>query len=213
MIIGNDDFNQLHREILYYYRCIKLVNLNDKLHLIAYGTPTDPATATERPVACLSLGKTANGFGKAPSRDFTGFVVGEVPKIEPDQICKDREMVIRIASAVLSLAALLALISGFLFWTGTALNSIQLHMLLGFLAVGALLVIAAAQVFAKGGSWSLAAAAVVLGAATIALGITQTSLMIGNLHWIVEIVHLLLGLLIVGLGHMLAARYRRNNAD
>jgi hypothetical protein len=37
--------------------------------------------------------------------------------------------------------------------------------------------------------------------------------MIGNLHWIVEIVHLLLGLLIVGLGHMLAARYRRNNAD
>jgi endonuclease/exonuclease/phosphatase (EEP) superfamily protein YafD len=122
-------------------------------------------------------------------------------------------MVIRIASAVLTLAALLALISGFLFWTGTALNSIQLHMLLGFLAVGALLVIAAAQVFARGGSWSLAAAAVVLGAATIALGITQTSLMIGNLHWIVEIVHLLLGLLIVGLGHMLAARYRRNNAD
>ena len=47
-------------------------------------------------------------------------------------------MVNRIAAAVLTLAGSLALISGLLFWTGTALNLMTLHMLLGFLAVGAL---------------------------------------------------------------------------
>ena len=65
-------------------------------------------------------------------------------------------MVIRIASAVLTLAGLLALISGVLFWTGTALNLMALHMLLGFLAVGALWVIGVAQAFAERGSWVIA---------------------------------------------------------
>ena len=61
-------------------------------------------------------------------------------------------MVIRIASAVMSLAGLLALVSGLLFWTGTALDWIQLHMLLGFLTVGALWVVAIGQIFAKKGN-------------------------------------------------------------
>ncbi|MGH7797840.1 MAG: hypothetical protein ACREQ2_23510 [Candidatus Binatia bacterium] len=121
-------------------------------------------------------------------------------------------MVIRIASAVLSLAGLLALVSGLLFWTGTALNWIRLHMLLGFLAVGALWVIAIAQFFAKGGGWIIAAAAIVVGAATIVLGMTQASLMVGDFHWIIDVLHLLLGIFTIGLGHMGAARYRKDSA-
>ena len=78
-------------------------------------------------------------------------------------------MVIRIASAVLTLAGLLALISGVLFWTGTALNLMALHMLLGFLAVGALWVIGAAQAFAPRGSWIIAACALIVGAVMIVL--------------------------------------------
>jgi hypothetical protein len=109
----------------------------------------------------------------------------------------------------LTLAGLLALVSGLLFWTGTALSLMQLHMMLGFLAVGALWVIAIGQVFAKGGSWIIAAAAIVVGAATAVLGMTQASLMIGNFHWIIETLHLLLGLLTIGLGHMGWARHRR----
>ncbi len=50
-------------------------------------------------------------------------------------------MVIRIASVVLSFAGLLALILGLLVWADRALNLIQMHMLLGLLAVGALWVI------------------------------------------------------------------------
>ena len=121
-------------------------------------------------------------------------------------------MVIRIAFAVLSLAGLLALVSGLLFWTGSALNLMQPHMLLGFLAVGALWVVGIGQALAKGGSWILATAAGVVGAATIVLGINQGSLMIGDFHWFVEVLHLLLGLLTIGLGHMGAARYRKGSA-
>jgi hypothetical protein len=120
-------------------------------------------------------------------------------------------MVIRIASAVLSLAGLLALILGLLFWTGVALNLMQMHMLLGLLAVGALLVIGIGQAFSKGGSWIIVAGALVVGAATIVLGMTQASLMVNEFHWVIQVIHLVLGLLTIGMGHMGAARYRKSS--
>jgi hypothetical protein len=119
-------------------------------------------------------------------------------------------MVIRIASVVLSFAGLLALILGLLFWTNSALNLIQMHMLLGLLAVGALWVIGIGQALSKGGSWGVAASALVVGAAMIILGWTQSSLMVGELHWIIQVLHLVLGLLVIGMGHMGAARYRKS---
>ena len=119
-------------------------------------------------------------------------------------------MVIRISSAVLSLAGVLALISGLLFWTGSALNLISLHMLLGFLAVGALWVVGVAQAFAPGGSWIVAACALILGALMIAVGMMQSSLLIGSFHWMVKVIHLLLGILTIGIGHMAAARSHRD---
>jgi hypothetical protein len=118
-------------------------------------------------------------------------------------------MVIRIAAAVLSLAGLLALISGLLFWTGTALNLLALHMLLGFLAVGALWVIGFAQAFARRGSWIIAACALIVGAVMIVIGMMQSSLFVGNFHWVIQVIHLILGLLTIGIGHMAAARYRK----
>lgn len=119
-------------------------------------------------------------------------------------------MVIRIASAVLTLAGLLALISGSLFWMGLPLNLMTLHMLLGFLAVAALWTIGLAQAIVNGGSWVIAGCAVLVGTLTIILGFYQSSLMIGALHWIIELTHLILGILTIGLGHMGAARYRRS---
>src|SRR5215470_2951146 len=120
-------------------------------------------------------------------------------------------MVIRIAAAVLSLAGLLALILGLLFWTGAALNLLQMHMLLGLLAVGALLVIGIGQAFSRGGSWIIAVGTLVVGAATIVIGMVQASLMVGEFHWVIQVVHLLLGLLTIGMGHMGAARYRKSS--
>ncbi|HEX2228000.1 MAG TPA: hypothetical protein VHM64_12745 [Candidatus Binatia bacterium] len=118
-------------------------------------------------------------------------------------------MVIRIASAVLTVAGLLALISGILFWTGTAVNFIALHMLLGFLTVGTLWVIGLAQAFAQHGSWVIAACALIVGAFMIILGMMQSSLLPGEYHWIIQTIHLALGILTIGAGHMAAARYRK----
>jgi hypothetical protein len=110
------------------------------------------------------------------------------------------------------MAGLLALVSGILFWTGTAVNLIALHMLLGFLAVGALWLIGLTQAFAQHGSWIIAACALIVGAAMIVLGIMQSSLLVGRFHWVIQVIHLLLGLLTIGIGHMAAARYRKASA-
>src|SRR5437773_9432527 len=115
-------------------------------------------------------------------------------------------MVIRIASAVLSLDGLLALILGLLYWTGTALYLLQMHMLLGFLAVGALWVIGIGQAFSKAGNWVIAACALVVGAVTIAIGVIQSSLMVGEFHWVIQIIHLVLGLLAIGMGDRKSTR-------
>jgi hypothetical protein len=118
-------------------------------------------------------------------------------------------MAIRIASVVLSFAGLLALIMGLLVWTNSAPNLVQMHMLLGLLAVGALWFIGIGQAFSKSGSWLIAACALVVGAAMIILGLNQSALMLGPSHWVIQIVHLVLGLLVIGIGHMGAARYRK----
>jgi hypothetical protein len=116
-------------------------------------------------------------------------------------------MVIRIASVVLSFAGSLALILGLLVWTNSALNLIQMHMLLGLLAVGALWVIGIGQAFSKAGSWLTCA--LVVGALMIIVGLNQSALMLGALHWVVQVLHLVLGLLVIGIGHIGAARYRK----
>ena len=120
-------------------------------------------------------------------------------------------MNIRIASAVLSLAGLLALLTGALFWTGVAMNLMSLHMLLGFLAVAALWAIAVGQLFSPAGNGIIAACAIILGVLTIILGLYQSTLMVGRLHWVIEVTHLTLGIATIGLGHMGAARYRRSS--
>ncbi len=64
-----------------------------------------------------------------------------------------------------------------------------------------------------GGSWIIAACAVIVGALTGWLGTIQASLLVGDHHWIIQVIHLLLGLLTIGLGHIGAARYRRSYAQ
>ncbi|MSP39386.1 MAG: hypothetical protein EXR70_12925 [Deltaproteobacteria bacterium] len=118
-------------------------------------------------------------------------------------------MAIRYATIVLTAAGSLALVLGLLLWGGLGMNLISLHMLLGFLAVGALWIVAVGQALGKNGNWPIAIAALLLGGLTIWLGTTQTTLMSGDRHWIVQVIHLLLGVALIGLGHVGAARQRR----
>jgi len=121
-------------------------------------------------------------------------------------------MVLRIASIVLRVCGVLALILGILFWTGNALNLIPIHMLLGILVVLSLWVIGVGQAFSNGGSWPLAASALLVGLLALVLGMTQSSLLAGSFHWVIQVIHLLLGVLAVGIGQISAARARITSA-
>jgi len=115
-------------------------------------------------------------------------------------------MVLRTATVILRGSGILALLLGLLFWGGTALNLISIHMLLGLLMVLALWVIGVLQLYGKYQQRGLAVSALLLGLAIIVLGLRQSSLLVGPQHWVISLTHLLLGGLGVVLGQISAGR-------
>lgn len=98
-------------------------------------------------------------------------------------------------------AVLIAL--GIIFWTGNADGLIPVHMFLGITLVLALLglaVITATQRVNLG----LVALAIVWCLITPALGATQTRILPFSGHWIIQILHLLVGLTAIALSQFLA---------
>lgn len=108
-----------------------------------------------------------------------------------------------VARWVLRIAGIVQIVLGLIFWTGRAMGYLPFHLMNGFLIVLALWTLAILALVA-GARRGLAALALLWGLVTPALGITQTTLMIGNLHWIVRVVHLLVGLIALGVGDTLA---------
>ena len=96
---------------------------------------------------------------------------------------------------------------GVLFWTYNALNLIPLHMLIGLVFVLALWVLAGLGLRA-GVHPGLASAAFAWGLLVIALGMTQMQILPGDLHWIVQVVHLGFGLAAIGFAEALGRRIR-----
>ena len=121
-------------------------------------------------------------------------------------------MVARIASIVLRVCGALAVILGLLFWSGTALNLLPIHMLLGLLVVLSLWIVGIGQAFSSAGSWPLAIGALLLGLLVIVVGLRQSSLLVGTFHWVIQVVHLLLGILAVWTGQLAATRWRTSSA-
>ncbi len=107
-------------------------------------------------------------------------------------------MVIRYASAVVTIAGILGFVSGLVFWVGGAPSLVTMHMLLGFLTVIGLWTVGIAQALSTGGSWILAAVACIVGALTIYIGMNQAAMLPGEHHWLVQLSHLLLGILCIG---------------
>lgn len=123
---------------------------------------------------------------------------------------EERPLIVRIAQWVLRICVGLALILGILFWTSHAADSLILvHMSLGILVVLSLWTLGLAQALTKGGSWSLAIGAVVVGLILAAAGGTQAEILTGSWHWLIQMIHLLLGLSALGLGERIGGRSRR----
>jgi hypothetical protein len=106
---------------------------------------------------------------------------------------------------------LIELVLGILFWTGNA-DSLQIvHIVIGILVVLSLWTLGIAQGL-QGGSFGLALATFVVGFLLALVGLFQTRWLVTN-HWIIQVIHLLLGLSAIGLAEMISGRYRRMIAN
>jgi hypothetical protein len=108
------------------------------------------------------------------------------------------QMFVRVAGVV-------QLLLGLAFWTGNLLSLVDLHMLNGILLVLALWT-QAALAHRAGVPGRLVARAFVWGLIVVALGLTQTDLLTGSLHWVIQVIHLLLGIGLLDLADTLATR-------
>jgi hypothetical protein len=97
------------------------------------------------------------------------------------------------------------LVLGILFWTGNALGLVDLHQFIGILLVLALWT-QAALAHRAGVPGGLVAGAAVYGLIVPIVGLTQRELLPGSAHWVIQVIHLLLGIGIIGLAENLATR-------
>ena len=94
---------------------------------------------------------------------------------------------------------------GILFWTGNALGLVDLHQLIGILLVLALWT-QAALAHRAGVPGRLIAGAAVLGLVVPIVGMTQRELFPGSAHWVIQVIHLLLGIGLLAMAESLATR-------
>jgi hypothetical protein len=99
----------------------------------------------------------------------------------------------RILLVFMRAAMAVQVIVGIGFWTGHWASLVNVHMAIGALFVLALWVIAGIA-SAQGRPGRLVAFGFVWGVVVLALGMTQQGILIGSLHWIIRVLHLLVGI-------------------
>lgn len=103
----------------------------------------------------------------------------------------------RTATSVLQwivrLAGITLIVLGILFWLGRALSLLPVHMAVGLVLVLAMLALAgiAARAGVRPG---LIALTVVWALVLPVFGVTQTRILPGSAHWVVRVLHLIVGL-------------------
>ena len=112
---------------------------------------------------------------------------------------------ITVIQMFVRVAGVIQLLLGLAFWTGNLLSLVNLHMLNGILLVLALWT-QAALAHRAGVPGRLVAGSIVWGLIVVALGLTQTNLLTGSLHWVIQVIHLLLGIGLLDLADTLATR-------
>lgn len=107
------------------------------------------------------------------------------------------------------ISGVLLLILGLLIWTEGAFGLVPIHMLLGLVLVLSMWVLAGVSTRA-GISIGLAAGVALTGLVVLVLGMTQASLLPGSSHWVIQVLHLLIGMAAVASGEIIGGRLRRN---
>ena len=110
----------------------------------------------------------------------------------------------RILLVFMRAAMAVQVIVGIGFWTGHWTSLVNVHMAIGSLFVVALWVIAGIAA-AHGRPGRLVAFGFVWGVVVLALGMTQQSILVGDLHWIVRVLHLVVGIAAMPIAERLVA--------
>jgi len=108
------------------------------------------------------------------------------------------------AQWTIRIAGVLLLVLGIVIWTGNFDALIPIHMLIGVVLVVALWTLAYLANRA-GVSKALVVIAIAWGVLLPIVGVTQQQVLTGNAHWVVQVAHLVLGVVAIGLGEMLGA--------
>ncbi len=109
------------------------------------------------------------------------------------------------------ITGVIQIVLGMAFWTNNLYSLLPVHMLVGVILVVALWVLAGLAA-RMGASLGIVALAVVWGLIMPVLGIMQTQLLPGSAHWVIEVIHLLVGLIAIGLGDRLARESMQKSA-
>ena len=100
------------------------------------------------------------------------------------------------------------IVLGFLFWTHHSYNLVPLHMRLGTILAGLLIILAILGIAARL-KLGLTMGAIVWAVVLVIFGMNMGGLLPGRAHELIRVVHFLLGLGAIGLAESLGARIRR----
>ena len=114
---------------------------------------------------------------------------------------------VRIIQIIAGIAGLVALVLGLLIWFAQA-NVIGIHMITGLIVTVGLLIFSILALLTSG-MRGLGAIGLVYALIVPVFGMTQSSMLVGDLHWIIRVAHLLVGLGAMGLMGAIGTRYTR----
>lgn len=112
-----------------------------------------------------------------------------------------------IAQMLVRGLGVILILLGITFWSGHALNLVNLHMAIGVLFVLSLWVLAglAGAVHLP---IRLLLLGVLWGVVVLWLGMVQRTMLVGSMHWIIRVLHLLVGLAAMGVGDSIGRRVK-----
>jgi hypothetical protein len=114
-------------------------------------------------------------------------------------------MMTRIIQIILGIASLGALTLGLLFWIAN-INLISIHMLFGLIVAMTLLVMSVMAVGTRGMSiWGVVG--IVYALIVPIFGLTQSGILTGNMHWLIQTAHMLVGIGALALAGFMSVRY------
>lgn len=115
---------------------------------------------------------------------------------------------VRVLNVLVRLCGTGAMVLGLAFWLGYAGGYVRWHMMLGIFVVLGVWALAGVA-WTSGVRRDVVVTATATGLVNWVLGLLQTQLVPGDLHWIVRVAHLTLGAATVALGAFLAVAISR----